>query len=224
MEKETIINKKENAMIIIEDNNELRRMEINYQLKEFIKYINEFPIKPDEYSKKIVQNIIDYVCTNIFNNKKIDVCTFTRKIENSMANFRTHGNKLKYLGLRLGVYNKNDILKSKLFKCKDIDNFLYSYWINKEDEIYLAKARYIFNVLHELGHINDYIIHEKSINKWRAYEDIMNGAHYLLEGYGKTEIKTNKIYSRLQTELFADNFAYRYFYLVWNMLKEQELV
>ena len=115
----------------------------------------------------------------------------------------------------------NTTFRTTLFVI-DLYKYLSIYNINLSDENEQLVAIWIFVTLHELGHIKYY---NRFKNKYTMIEplndDYNNGISSVLNS---NNIESMESYFMRPSELYADQFAYRYFPYVWNNLKSMNLI
>lgn len=112
---------------------------------------------------------------------------------------------------------RNDLNPTKIIE-KIYESYgLYDYF-KKMDIGCIDKALYIFSILHEFGHINQYNlfnINDKGSNIDKL--DSLNGVSLCVLNDIKTINKDIRYYNTY-TELYANQFAYKWFPIVWNDL------
>lgn len=137
--------------------------------------------------------------------------------------FEIIGNNLKYFkcGVELSderYIKSNNLMKISLY-VKDLYRYFYYYNVS-ETETNLAT--WIFVTLHELGHIKYYNKYKKEYNKLQPINsDYSSNINNILNSNNLVSMES---YFMTPTELYADQFAYRYFPYVWNNLKAMNLI
>lgn len=187
-------------------------------MKKVMSYKNE-PIDYASRLKYILVNIIEMIPE--LRELKIEY------IINEESQFRSwfefYNSKLE--SFRCGVeLNIGDLItddnkfRTTLF-IKDLFRYFSMYNITEEE---LNIAIWIFVSLHELGHIkyyNRFKLDYKYLEKINdRYNDNISNI------LNRNNIEYMESYFMLPTELYADQFAYRYFPYVWNNLKYMNLI
>lgn len=126
------------------------------------------------------------------------------------------------VGLELsdGDLIKNDNLFELTLLVKELYKYFKMFNI-PENELFIAK--WVFVALHELGHICNFYMNRYIYPKIEK----VNQAHR--KGIQKIIDKSDPISSMIAyfnsaSELQADQYAYRYFPYIWNMLKQRGLI
>ena len=139
--------------------------------------------------------------------------------------FEYYGTKSSFMcGVELnqGELILNDTtFKTTLF-VKDLYTYFSMYNINPLNDNEKLISVWIFVTLHELGHIKYY---NRFKNKYTMLEPINDDYKGRISSVlNSNNIELMESYFMSPTELYADQFAYRYFPYVWNNLKYMNLI
>lgn len=180
--------------------------------------------EPIDYSRRlkyILVNIIEMI-------PELRDLNIEFMINNSLefkAWFEYYGTSTSFMcGLELNSGNMiqdDSTFKLTLF-IKDLFKYFNLYNIDLFDEQQRMIAIWIFVTLHELGHIKYY---NRFKNKYLKLEPLVEQYESKLTSIlNSNNLETMESYFMSPTELYADQFAYRYFPYIWNNLKQLNLI
>lgn len=176
---------------------------------------------PEGYSVIICSEIVDFI-SNMYNFEIEDI-SFNDRGRNSAGVFHDKEDKSKVIyKLKLTIYDFSmQLFRKRIYGIKNVDIFLEHFAYDYEITI----ARYVFTVLHELGHVNDYKIHERDIKKYLETKTLINNMITLIDNPDLNSYdERNRSYITRPGEASADRFAYQHFPMVWNMLKYKRII
>lgn len=189
-------------------------------MQKIMRYIEE-PIDYSRRLKYILVNIIEMIPEL----RNINIEFLINNSSEFKAWFEYYGTDASFMcGLELNQGNmiQNDhTFKLTLF-VKDLFTYLNLYNINLISEQERMIAIWVFVTLHELGHIKYY---NRFKNKYIKLESIVEQYENKITSIlNSNNLETMESYFMSPTELYADQFAYRYFPYVWNNLKQLNLI
>lgn len=175
----------------------------------------------EQYSnyRNIVDTIISII--PIFKDKNIEI-NINNRIEQFYSGYELNFKQKEFMYyLNLGVESVNNKYSNIVFDINDLLNYFNMY--NIEDNLI---NRWIFFVLHELGHTEYYIKYYTSVRNTRKMNLIEENQNNMLHmAFPVNSIKQDlNLYYLKSVELYANQFAYRYFPYIWNILKERGLI
>lgn len=175
-----------------------------------------------DYSKKL-----KYILVNIIESlpevRELDIQYKICSNSQFTSWFEFYNNSGVFIsGLKLS--NGEVINNDKVFELTLLVKDLYPYFKMckiSEDELFIAK--WIFVTLHELGHICNFYKYRYVYPKiQKVNENHKKGIQRIID---KSEPITSMIaYFNSAGELQADQYAYKYFPYIWDILKQRRLI
>lgn len=189
-------------------------------MKKIISYIQE----PIDYTKRfryLLVNIIEMIPEL----RELQIQYIINNDSEFKSWFEYYGTKSSFIcGVELNqgeLILNNTTFRTTLY-VKDLYKYFSMYNINLINENEQMIAIWVFVTLHELGHIKYY---NRFKNNYTRIEPINDSyQNDISKVLNSNNIESMESYFMTPTELYADQFAYRYFPYVWNNLRSMNLI